>query len=104
MSTFIVETNAQTWEHAGFATMDADETKDYCERVFADTLNGHELISNKSIWRNFPQIANAHWSAGHRVLIGDALHTAHFSIGSERGSRWKMRSRWSQQSTGTTIN
>jgi 2-polyprenyl-6-methoxyphenol hydroxylase-like FAD-dependent oxidoreductase len=88
MSTFIVETDTQTWEHAGLAAMDADETKDYCERVFADTLNGNELISNKSIWRNFPQIANAHWSAGHRVLIGDALHTAHFSIGS--GTRLAM--------------
>ena len=88
MSTFIVETDAPTWERAGFAAMDADETKDYCERVFADTLDGHELISNKSIWRNFPQIANAHWSAGRRVLIGDALHTAHFSIGS--GTRLAM--------------
>jgi 2-polyprenyl-6-methoxyphenol hydroxylase-like FAD-dependent oxidoreductase len=88
MSTFIVETDAQTWERVGFAAMDAAETKAYCERVFADTLNGNELISNKSIWRNFPQIANAHWGAGHRVLIGDALHTAHFSIGS--GTRLAM--------------
>ncbi len=88
MSTFIVETDAQTFDRVGFARMDAAQTKAYFEQVFADTLDGHELVSNKSIWRNFPQIANTHWSAGNRVLIGDALHTAHFSIGS--GTRLAM--------------
>lgn len=82
MSTFIVETDAPTWNRVGFAEMDAAATKAYCERVFADVLDGHQLVENKSAWRNFPKIENAGWSVGNRVLVGDALHTAHFSIGS----------------------
>ena len=50
--------------------------------MFAATLDGHPLVSNKSVWRNFPWIWNEHWSFGNMVLIGDALHSAHFSIGS----------------------
>ena len=88
MSTFIVETDAQTWNRVGFAEMDADATKTYCERVFADALDGHQLVENRSVWRNFPRIENARWSVGNRVLVGDALHTAHFSIGS--GTRLAM--------------
>jgi len=49
---------------------------------------GHPLVSNKSVWRNFPNLRNRRWSAGNVVLIGDALHTAHFSIGS--GTRLAM--------------
>jgi 2-polyprenyl-6-methoxyphenol hydroxylase-like FAD-dependent oxidoreductase len=56
--------------------------------VFADALQGHRLVSNKSIWRNFPNVRNRRWSAGNRVLIGDAQRTAHFSIGS--GTRLAM--------------
>jgi len=82
MSTFIVETDAATWARAGFALMDEAGTRAYCERVFARELGGHPLIANRSIWRQFPRIANARWSAGNRVLVGDAAHTAHFSIGS----------------------
>ncbi len=88
MSTFIVETDAATWERAGFAAMDEAATKRYLEKVFADVLDGHPLVSNKSIWRNFPKVANAHWRAENAVLVGDALHTAHFSIGS--GTRLAM--------------
>ncbi len=88
MSTFIVETDAATWARAGFAAMDEAATRAYLERVFADVLGGHGLVSNRSVWRNFPQVANARWSAGNAVLIGDALHTAHFSIGS--GTRLAM--------------
>jgi 2-polyprenyl-6-methoxyphenol hydroxylase-like FAD-dependent oxidoreductase len=88
MSTFIVETDATTWRRAGFAAMDEAATKAYLERVFADVLGGHGLVSNKSIWRHFPKVANARWSTGRTVLIGDALHTAHFSIGS--GTRLAM--------------
>jgi 2-polyprenyl-6-methoxyphenol hydroxylase-like FAD-dependent oxidoreductase len=88
MSTFIVETDAATWRRAGFASMDEAATKAYLERVFAGVLDGHGLVSNKSVWRNFPKVANARWSAGKAVLLGDALHTAHFSIGS--GTRLAM--------------
>ena len=59
-----------------------EQSQAICEQVFADTLDGHKLISNKSVWRNFPWIWNERWSHGNMVLIGDALHSAHFSIGS----------------------
>ena len=67
--------------------MAADRAKAVCEQVFAETLDGHRLVSNKSIWR-FPKVWNQRWSVGNRVLVGDALHTAHFSIGS--GTRLAM--------------
>jgi 2-polyprenyl-6-methoxyphenol hydroxylase-like FAD-dependent oxidoreductase len=88
MSTFIVETDVSSWARAGFAAMSAVDTKAYCERLFADSLGGHALVSNKSSWRNFPRVRNERWSVGNRVLLGDALHTAHFSIGS--GTRLAM--------------
>jgi 2-polyprenyl-6-methoxyphenol hydroxylase-like FAD-dependent oxidoreductase len=88
LSTFIVEVDAATFERAGFATMSEAETRALCERVFAEALDGHALISNNSIWRQFPLVHNARWSHANRVLIGDALHTAHFSIGS--GTRLAM--------------
>jgi 2-polyprenyl-6-methoxyphenol hydroxylase-like FAD-dependent oxidoreductase len=88
MSTFVFECDAQTWQRAGFERMDEAATLSYCEKVFADTLQGHRLVSNKSIWRNFPNVRNARWSVGNRVLIGDAQRTAHFSIGS--GTRLAM--------------
>jgi len=82
MSTFVVECDAATWRRAGFAALDEAATRAYCERVFCDALAGHPLVPNRSLWRSFPTIRNARWSAGNTVLIGDALHTAHFSIGS----------------------
>jgi 2-polyprenyl-6-methoxyphenol hydroxylase-like FAD-dependent oxidoreductase len=88
MSTFVTECDAATWQRAGFAGMGEGETLAYLERVFADTLQGERLVSNKSIWRNFPKLRNERWSVGNRVLIGDALRTAHFSIGS--GTRLAM--------------
>ena len=88
MSTFVFECDAATWARAGFERMDEPGTLAYCERVFADTLQGHRLVSNKSIWRNFPNVRNARWSVGNKVLIGDAQRTAHFSIGS--GTRLAM--------------
>jgi 2-polyprenyl-6-methoxyphenol hydroxylase-like FAD-dependent oxidoreductase len=88
MSTVVVETDDATWRRAGFETMDAGATTAYLETVFADVLQGHPLVSNKSVWRSFPQVRNARWSAGRVVLLGDALHTAHFSIGS--GTRLAM--------------
>ena len=88
MSTFVVECDPATWERAGFAGMDEAPTMAYLERVFADTLQGEPLASNRSIWRHFPNLRNDRWSAGNRVLIGDAQRTAHFSIGS--GTRLAM--------------
>jgi len=82
MSTFIIELDAASFARAGFARMGEAEAKRVCERVFAADLGGHRLISNRSIWRQFPNVRNARWSHGKCVLIGDALHTAHFSIGS----------------------
>jgi 2-polyprenyl-6-methoxyphenol hydroxylase-like FAD-dependent oxidoreductase len=82
MSTFIVECDRATWLRAGFATATEEETRRLCEQVFAGTLQGHPLVSNRSFWRNFPWIWNERWSFRNVVLIGDALHTAHFSIGS----------------------
>jgi 2-polyprenyl-6-methoxyphenol hydroxylase-like FAD-dependent oxidoreductase len=88
MSTFIVEVDAATFARAGFETMPHEEARAVCEAVFADVLDGHPLISNNSIWRQFPRIKNERWSHGRMVLLGDALHTAHFSIGS--GTRLAM--------------
>ncbi len=88
MSTFIFECDAATWARAGFAAMDEMQTLAYAQRVFADTLEGHRLVSNRSIWRNFPNVRNERWFVGNRVLLGDALRTAHFSIGS--GTRLAM--------------
>ena len=82
MSTFVVETDAASWRRVGFEAMDEQATKAYVELTFADVLEGHPLVSNKSVWRNFPKVRNERWSAGNAVLMGDALHTAHFSIGS----------------------
>lgn len=86
MSTFIVETSPAVWERAGFAEMDAAETKATCEAAFAEVLQGASLVSNRSLWRGFPQIRNDRWwlrdGGRHVVLIGDAQRTAHFSIGS----------------------
>ena len=82
MSTFIIECDRATWLRAGFDEKSEQETRAVCEKVFADTLEGHHLVNNKSIWRNFPWLWNERWSHRNVVLVGDALHTAHFSIGS----------------------
>ena len=81
-STFIVECRDETWRRAGLATADEDATVALLEAIFADELAGHKLIKNRSIWRNFPTVRCARWHAGDVVLLGDAAHTAHFSIGS----------------------
>jgi 2-polyprenyl-6-methoxyphenol hydroxylase-like FAD-dependent oxidoreductase len=82
MSTFLVECDMTTWQRYGFADKTDEQSQAICEGVFAATLDGHRLVSNKSVWRNFPWIWNERWSSGNIVLIGDALHSAHFSIGS----------------------
>jgi 2-polyprenyl-6-methoxyphenol hydroxylase-like FAD-dependent oxidoreductase len=82
MSTFLVECDPATWQAYGFVGKTIEQSQAICEHVFAATLDGHPLVSNKSVWRNFPWIWNERWSSGNMVLIGDALHSAHFSIGS----------------------
>ena len=82
MSTFIVECDAATFQSAGFARMTDDESRAYCERIFAPDLDDHVLISNRSEWRRFPVTRVEEWIDGNKVLIGDALRSVHFSIGS----------------------
>jgi anthraniloyl-CoA monooxygenase len=81
-STFIIECDRETWDNAGFAAMPDDETRIYLEKVFEPDLDGQPLLSNNSKWINFLLVKNAIWHFENVVLIGDALHTAHFSIGS----------------------
>ena len=88
MSTFIVECEAATWQRAGLERMGDAQSRAYCEAVFAADLEGRPLVSNKSIWRSFPLLTNDIWSVGNTVLVGDALRTGHFSIGS--GTRLAM--------------
>jgi 2-polyprenyl-6-methoxyphenol hydroxylase-like FAD-dependent oxidoreductase len=82
MSTFVVESDEATWRRAGLDRMTDDESRAYCERVFAPDLSRNPLLSNKSIWRQFPLLSTRRWHVGNAVLIGDALRTVHFSIGS----------------------
>ena len=85
-STFIVECREQTWRAAGLAEADEDRTIAMLDDLFRDHLGEHRLIKNRSIWRSFPTVRCASWSATSQgtpvVLLGDAAHTAHFSIGS----------------------
>jgi 2-polyprenyl-6-methoxyphenol hydroxylase-like FAD-dependent oxidoreductase len=81
-STFIVEMPETVWQRTGLAEDDEQAGRALCEKLFAAELEGHPLICNRSFWRRFPRVHNASWSAGNTVLLGDALHTAHFSIGS----------------------
>jgi anthraniloyl-CoA monooxygenase len=91
MSTFIVETDEATWRRAGFdSTEDKvfapgendEEAIDRFRQMFAEQLQGHSLLANNSKWLNFQTIRNTNWRKDNLVLLGDAAHTAHFSIGS----------------------
>ena len=87
-STFIVECSPETWAGLGFDTMDQAAVIARCETIFASHLDGHPLLSNAAhlqgaaAWLNFRRVSCERWSDGNVVLIGDAAHTAHFSIGS----------------------
>jgi anthraniloyl-CoA monooxygenase len=85
-STFIVECEPATWRAAGLDRMSEEDSAAFCERVFAEDLQGHPLLRNRSVWVNFPMLRNANWrlrgDLAHVALLGDAAHTAHFSIGS----------------------
>ncbi len=82
LSTWIVECGEEAWRRAGLDHATEEETVAYCERLFAEELRGHRLLTNRSIWRSFPTVHNERWHHGNVVLVGDAAHTAHFSIGS----------------------
>jgi anthraniloyl-CoA monooxygenase len=81
-ATFIVECTAETFARTGLDPNDEDAAVAYCTELFRDELDGHPLLRNRSIWRNFPNVRNGRWHFDNVVLIGDAVHTAHFSIGS----------------------
>ena len=81
-STWVLETDAATWAHAGLDRMDEAGSARFMERVFAEDLDGHKLITNRSLWRSFPMIRSGRYTMGNVVLLGDAKATAHFSIGS----------------------
>jgi anthraniloyl-CoA monooxygenase len=81
-STFIVECNEETWRRAGLDSISEEENIAFCEELFAEQLRGHRLLSNRSVWLRFLSVKNQSWHDGNVVLLGDAVHTAHFSIGS----------------------
>ena len=81
-STWVMETDPDTFARAGLDPADEAGSARFLEGVFADELQGHKLITNRSIWRNFPTIKCERWTARNVVIIGDAKATAHFSIGS----------------------
>ena len=88
LSTFIVECSEATWDALGFAAMDQDQVCRTCERIFARHLDGHALLSNakhlvgSAAWLNFRRVLCDRWAYDKLILLGDAAHTAHFSIGS----------------------
>jgi anthraniloyl-CoA monooxygenase len=83
LSTFIVECGPDTWERAGFRAMSEHETCERLEDIFRDDLEGAPLLTNNFVrWLNFTLVRNRRWHHDRVVLLGDALHTAHFSIGS----------------------
>jgi benzoate-CoA ligase family protein len=87
-STFIVECEDETFKAFGLDTMSEAESAKACENIFADVLEGASLITNRSLWRQFPKLWCERWTTGKYALLGDAVHTAHFSIGS--GTRLAM--------------
>ncbi|MDA1266244.1 MAG: FAD-dependent monooxygenase, partial [Planctomycetota bacterium] len=82
LSTWIVECSTETWQRAGLDQASEDDTVAYCQELFAEFLDGHPLLTNRSIWRQFPTVRCERWVHDNMVLLGDAAHTAHFSIGS----------------------
>jgi anthraniloyl-CoA monooxygenase len=81
-STFIVECTEATWQRAGLEQASEEESIAFCQQLFAPELAGHKLLSNRSLWISFVTVRCASWHHGKVVLLGDAAHTAHFTIGS----------------------
>jgi 2-polyprenyl-6-methoxyphenol hydroxylase-like FAD-dependent oxidoreductase len=88
MGTFVAECDSETWRRSGLADMSEEEAKIFTQKIFAEELSDQELICNKSLWGSLPVTRVKNWSVGNTVLIGDALHSAHPSIGS--GTRIAM--------------
>ncbi len=87
LSTFIVECREETWLAHGLDSASTQETIAFCEGLFAPYLRGHRLMANSAHlrgrdWLNFTRVGNEHWVHENVVLLGDAAHTAHFSVGS----------------------
>jgi anthraniloyl-CoA monooxygenase len=82
LSTWILECQDEVWRRAGLAEASEAETVAFAEKLFANELDGHRLLANRSLWRRFPTVRCKTWHHGNVVLLGDAAHTAHFSIGS----------------------
>jgi 2-polyprenyl-6-methoxyphenol hydroxylase-like FAD-dependent oxidoreductase len=87
-STFVAEVDSDTWQRSGMYAMSNDERRRLFEDLFRDTLDGRELLTNRSAWRRWRLVTNDRWSFRNVVLLGDALRTAHPSIGS--GTRLAM--------------
>ncbi|GAA1424814.1 bifunctional salicylyl-CoA 5-hydroxylase/oxidoreductase [Streptomyces thermospinosisporus] len=81
-STVIVEMREEVWRAAGFGELDETESIERCAKIFSEALGGRPLRSNNSVWTTFRTVVNERWSHENLVLLGDAAHTAHFSIGS----------------------
>lgn len=81
-STWIVECSEAAWRSAKLDRATQAETVEFCERLFAPHLAGHRLLANRSVWRQFPTVRCGRWHRANVVLLGDAAHTAHYSIGS----------------------
>src|SRR5258708_19565209 len=81
-STWMFETDAETFARAGLEGLSERQSADRMAEIFGWFLDGHPLLTNRSMWRNFPMIRSRRWVKGNMVLLGDAKATAHFSIGS----------------------
>jgi anthraniloyl-CoA monooxygenase len=81
-STWVMEVQPETFKRAGLEKLSEEESARFLEKIFTEELDGHKLMTNRSMWRNFPRIANERWVMNNVVLLGDAKATAHFSIGS----------------------
>jgi anthraniloyl-CoA monooxygenase len=82
LGTWIVECHEETWRRAGLDQVQEEDTVTFCQELFEEHLDGHRLLTNRSLWRSFPTVRCETWHRGNLVLLGDAAHTAHFSIGS----------------------
>ncbi|WP_175821684.1 FAD-dependent monooxygenase [Burkholderia sp. BCC0419] len=89
LSTFLIETDPDTWQRAGLDHASEDESRRFCADVFRPELGSNELLTNRSLWFEANIVSNANWHHDNIVLLGDALRTVHFSLGS--GTRMAMQ-------------